>query len=61
MDESLRRWPIDLSNVLDLAAGSGEITIALEERDVKKIHGIDPYTFEAFKSRTGLQRGTIFL
>src|SRR4051794_2932590 len=55
LDEALRRWSPDLTNVLDLAAGSGEITLALRDRGAKQISGIDPYTFEAFEARTGLQ------
>jgi 2-polyprenyl-3-methyl-5-hydroxy-6-metoxy-1,4-benzoquinol methylase len=53
VDESLRRWRLDLSNVLDLAAGSGEITLALRDHGVKKITGIDPFTFEAYQERAG--------
>jgi hypothetical protein len=53
-------WNLDLKCVLDLAAGSGEITIALREMpgsDVGKIHGIDPMTFEAYEKRTGQTAG----
>lgn len=55
LDEALRRWSPNVDNVLDLAAGSGEITLALRERGAKKIIGIDPYTYETFESRTGMQ------
>jgi SAM-dependent methyltransferase len=47
------RWPIDLSRVLDLAAGSGEVTLALRELGAKSIDAIDPYTADAFAQRTG--------
>lgn len=45
---------LDLSNVLDLAAGSGEATLVLRELGAKTIHGIDPYTGAAYTARTGL-------
>lgn len=43
---------IDLSNVLDLACGSGEATLALRACGAT-VHGIDPYTGAAFAERTG--------
>jgi SAM-dependent methyltransferase len=46
-------WQLDLSNVLDLAAGSGEVTLALRELGAKRIAGIDPFTFRAYEKRTG--------
>src|ERR1700722_5569124 len=49
-------WNLNLNRVLDLAAGSGEITMALREMSSAKvgiIHGIDPMTFEAYAARTG--------
>jgi len=49
-------WNLDLTSVLDLAAGSGEVTMALREmKDVKlgSIRGIDPMTYEAYLDRTG--------
>jgi len=46
-------WELDLSNVLDLAAGSGEATLALRRLGAGRIAGIDPYTFEAYERRTG--------
>jgi SAM-dependent methyltransferase len=47
------RWPLDLRCVLDLACGSGEATLALRELGAGVIHGIDPYTGEAYRERTG--------
>lgn len=44
---------LDLSHILDLACGSGEITLALTELGAKKVDGIDPYTGEAYFARTG--------
>lgn len=52
-----RTWPVDLSNVLDLAAGSGEVTLALRELGAGHIDGIDPFTFEAYLLRTGSVAG----
>jgi SAM-dependent methyltransferase len=52
--EAARRWNPDLSNVLDLAAGSGEATLVLRELGAKRIAGIDPFTAEAYGARTGL-------
>jgi SAM-dependent methyltransferase len=50
-------WQLDLSSVLDLACGSGEATLVLQELGAK-VSGIDPYTFEAFLERTGLHAET---
>jgi SAM-dependent methyltransferase len=44
---------LDLSNVLDLACGSGEVTIKLLEHGAT-VSGIDPFTQEAYLARTGL-------
>jgi SAM-dependent methyltransferase len=50
-------WKLDLSSVLDLACGSGEATLVLQELGAK-VSGIDPYTFEAFFERTNLHAET---
>ena len=55
LHKGLSRWQVDLSRVLDLACGSGEITIALQELGCTSIDGIDPYTVEAYRARTGKQ------
>jgi SAM-dependent methyltransferase len=47
------RWGLDLSNVLDLACGSGEATLALAEAGARTIQGIDPFTEAAYRRRTG--------
>jgi SAM-dependent methyltransferase len=46
-------WKLDLSDVLDLAAGSGEVTLALRGLGAKHVAGIDPFTFRAYEKRTG--------
>ncbi|MBO0798990.1 MAG: class I SAM-dependent methyltransferase, partial [Blastocatellia bacterium] len=52
---AFERWHLDLSHVLDLACGSGEVTLALRELGCERIDGIDPYTGAAFLARTGLE------
>ena len=47
------RFDLDLTHVLDLAAGSGEVTLALRALGAAQIHGIDPYTADAYQLRTG--------
>lgn len=51
--EAIAAWDIDLAKVLDLAAGSGEITLALRGLGARRVSGIDPYTFDAYRRRTG--------
>jgi hypothetical protein len=46
-------WDLDLSHVLDLAAGSGEVTLALRDSGAGHIDAIDPFTAEAYRDRTG--------
>ncbi len=53
LSDGLARWQVDLSRVLDLACGSGEVTLALQARGCTTIDGIDPYTGEAYRNRTG--------
>jgi SAM-dependent methyltransferase len=50
---AIEKWRPDLFRVLDLAAGSGEATLALRERGAGRVDGIDPYTAEAYRQRTG--------
>lgn len=50
LDAALAIWKPNLSNVLDLACGSGEITSYLKATNIV---GIDPYTHEAYYKRTG--------
>ena len=46
-------WDCDLSDVLDLACGSGEVTLGLRELGANT-SGIDPFTGAAYLERTGL-------
>ena len=52
---------IDFSNILDLCCGSGEMTMYLREyltayhpKEQIKIHGLDPFTVNAYLKRTGM-------
>lgn len=45
-------WPVDVSHVLDLAAGSGEVTLALAPK-TGHIDAVDPYTGLAYSRRVG--------
>jgi SAM-dependent methyltransferase len=47
------KWQLDCRKVLDLACGSGEVTLALKNLGVSDIDGIDPYTYNAYLKRTG--------
>ena len=48
------RWNIKPNErVLDLACGSGEITLILRQLGFQTIDGIDPYTSEAYEKRVG--------
>jgi SAM-dependent methyltransferase len=53
IESALRTWRPDLGRVLDLAAGSGEATLALRELGAAHVDGIDPYTAAAYLARTG--------
>jgi SAM-dependent methyltransferase len=54
LERLIQEWHLDLSSVLDLACGSGEVTtIVLEHGGT--VTGIDPFTFEAYRARTGLE------
>ncbi len=59
LQEAVRRWQLDLDHVLDLACGSGEVTLALGELGSRKIDGVDPHTGEAYLARTGQQAEAI--
>src|SRR5262249_54575662 len=50
---AVREWPLDLSSVLDLAAGSGEVTRCLLDLGYQSIEATDPFTFEAYTRSTG--------
>ena len=51
--EVVRRSGIIPHSALDLACGSGEVTQVLTELGVTRIDGVDPYTGEAYRARTG--------
>lgn len=55
VSQCVARWNLDLSNVLDLACGSGEVTLALRGAGCDSIEGVDPFTGRAYLERTGLQ------
>jgi SAM-dependent methyltransferase len=42
----------DFSKVLDLASGSGEVTLALQTLGYTNVDAIEPYTFNAYLERT---------
>lgn len=51
----ISKWKPSLTNILDLACGSGEITLILKNLNIKNIIAMDPYTGEAFKKRVGTE------
>lgn len=53
MTQIVPDWSLDCTSVLDLACGSGEITMILRGLGHSNIHGIDPYTYAAYEARTG--------
>lgn len=52
IEKDVLKLNLDFSHVLDLCAGSGEMTEILKNH-AGKIDGIDPYTQEAYQKRTG--------
>jgi hypothetical protein len=50
---AVQRWGLSLARVLDLAAGSGEATLALRECGAGTIDACDPFLFEQYQRRTG--------
>jgi hypothetical protein len=53
LERAVQTWRPDLSRVLDLAAGSGEVTLALRDLGAGSVEGADPYTADAYQARTG--------
>jgi SAM-dependent methyltransferase len=51
--ESVALWRPDLARVLDLAAGSGEVTLVLRKLGAGTIDGVDPFTHAAYERRVG--------
>lgn len=50
---AVSEWQLDTTHVLDLACGSGEVTLALRSLGANRVDGIDPYTGPAYLDRTG--------
>jgi 2-polyprenyl-3-methyl-5-hydroxy-6-metoxy-1,4-benzoquinol methylase len=50
--QAMSAWRPDLSRVLDLACGSGEVTMVLRELGAS-VEGADPFTGNAYLARTG--------
>lgn len=46
-------WKLDLTRVLDLAAGSGEVSVLVRAMGAGAVDGIDPMTSEAYMARVG--------
>ena len=53
LEVAVATWQLDLSAVLDLACGSGEVTLTLAALGATRIDGIDPFTGDAYRTRTG--------
>ena len=54
IEQAAREFPFDkTASVLDLAAGSGEATLALREIGCTSIDALDPFTGAAYFERTG--------
>jgi len=53
MHAAVAAWELDLTHVLDLACGSGEVTLALRGLGARAIDGLDPFTGAAYQARTG--------
>ena len=52
---AVAKWSPDLSHVLDLACGSGEVTLVLRSLGAETVQGIDPFTADAYWERTGAE------
>lgn len=54
VQQGVLTWGLNISHVLDLACGSGEVTLALRAMpQCGQLDGIDPYTAQAYLERTG--------
>lgn len=56
---AVAKWKLNLSRVLDLAAGTGEATLALRELNAKCIDACDPYLFAQYEQRVGQRCGRL--
>ncbi len=52
MDWVIDNWSLTFNDVLDLAAGSGEITKILQSHGYDNVEGIDPYTCGLYQRET---------
>ena len=50
---AVKKWGLDVSRVYDLAAGSGEATLALREAGAGAVQACDPFLFTQYERRTG--------
>jgi hypothetical protein len=50
---AVERWRPDVSHVLDLAAGTGEATLALRALGAENVDGCEPFLFEQYERRAG--------
>jgi SAM-dependent methyltransferase len=53
IQQAVTDYALDTSRVLDLACGSGEMTMALRAVGATEVVGVDPFTGEAYHARTG--------
>ena len=53
LEASFEKWALRPGLILDLACGSGEVTLALNNMGFLNVVGMDPFTEEAYCSRTG--------
>jgi hypothetical protein len=51
IEMAVGRWPLDVMRVLDLAAGSGEATLALRDVGANEVDACDPYLFASYERR----------
>lgn len=54
LHEVVPAWSLPVDDVLDLACGSGEVTLALQALGGVRLTGMDPFTGPAYTARTGL-------
>lgn len=54
VQQLVEKWHLKVTDrILDLACGSGEITLMLRQLGFQTINGIDPYTGDAYEKRVG--------
>lgn len=50
--QATTQWQLNTESMLDLACGSGEVTLFFKAHGTRQITGIDPFTGEAYLQRT---------